>query len=92
MHVFVSNAWDTEGIAVIEPTSGKIVEMVKVPGDGRVTRSSALGDRRLDPDPTRAIESPVDWATVHFTSGEHFGMVADPTLINNLLYLLLQAP
>lgn len=92
MHVFASNAWGTEGIAMIDPTSGKIVEMVKVPGDGRVTRSSALGDRRLDPDPTQAIESPVDWATVHFTSGEHFGMVADPTLINNLLYLLLQAP
>jgi hypothetical protein len=92
MHLFASSTRDTEGVAIVDPTSGKIVKMVNVPGDGRVTRDSALGDRRLNPDPSQPIESPVDWATVHFVPGEHFGMVADLTLINNLLYLLLQAP
>lgn len=92
MHLFASSTRDTEGVAIVDPDSGEILEMVEVPGDGRVTRNSALGDRRLDPDPSQPIESPVDWATVHFMPGEHFGMVADPTLINNLLYLLLQAP
>ncbi|MEH6568677.1 MAG: hypothetical protein V7709_06360 [Halioglobus sp.] len=92
LHLFASNTIDTEGVAVVDTDSGEFVDVIKVPGDGRVTRKSALGNTAVNPNLSQPIEPMVDWASVHFVPGEHFGFVDHPVFTNNLMYLLLQAP
>lgn len=92
LHLFASNTLDTEGVAIVDTTSGKFVGVKKVPGDGRVTRKSALGNIAIKANPSQPIEPSVDWTSVHFVPGEHFGLVDNPVFTNNLMYLLLQAP
>jgi hypothetical protein len=92
LHLFASDTLATEDVAVIDPDTGAIVAIREAPGDGTVTRRSALRALRA-PEQTRGrVETPIDWSSVHFIRGDHLGMLGDTTYVNNLLYLLLQAP
>lgn len=92
LHLFASNTLETEGVATVDTESGEFIDLQLVPGDGRVSRKSALGDRSPVESSVRPIKSPIAWTSVHFVPGEHFGMVRDSVFVNNLMYLLLQAP
>lgn len=66
------------------------------PGDGTVLRSSALADERaarLGDNPLMPhTETPIGWSQVLFLFQDHLGLTRDPVFIDNLLYLLLEAP
>jgi len=62
------------------------------PGDGTVLRSSALLDERLALGWTPRLVSPIEWASVMFLFSDHLGMTRDPVFVDNVLYLLLEAP
>lgn len=61
-------------------------------GDGRVTRVSALHDRRRPGEPSRRLDSPIAWHDVNFGNGEHFGIVRDSAFLDGLFWLLLAQP
>ena len=62
-------------------------------GDGTVTRASALLDERVGSDSAaRRVASPIRWRGVHFIFSDHLGMTAEPSFVDNVLYLLLDAP
>jgi hypothetical protein len=64
------------------------------PGDGRVTRSSALMDER-DSVGTKwspRLISPIKWSSVNFLASDHLGLTSDPGFTDNVLFLLLEAP
>lgn len=62
-------------------------------GDGTVTRASALLDERVgSASPARRVVSPIRWRGVHFLFADHLGMTAEPAFVDNVLYLLLDAP
>ncbi|TFG77481.1 MAG: hypothetical protein E4H21_03260, partial [Thermodesulfobacteriales bacterium] len=62
------------------------------PGDGTVTRSSALMDERAGGIWTPHLKSPVNWSNVMFLFTDHLGLTKDPAFSDNVLYLLLEQP
>lgn len=62
------------------------------PGDGTVTRRSALGDERPPYEPRTGLVSPIPWEHVYFFFEDHLGLTQSPAFIDNLLYLLLEEP
>ncbi|MBM4076633.1 MAG: hypothetical protein FJ267_13470, partial [Planctomycetes bacterium] len=64
------------------------------PGDGKVSRSSALMDERYSKgvEWTGRLNSPIKWSSVNFLTADHMGLTSDPIFTDNLLYLLLESP
>ena len=64
------------------------------PGDGRVTRSSALLDERYSSGTkwTPRLNSPIKWSSVNFLFADHLGLTSDPGFVDNILFLLLESP
>lgn len=62
------------------------------PGDGSVTRASALMDERLDGVWSTTLRTPINWAGVQFIFADHLGLTKNAAFTDNLLYLLLEAP
>ena len=72
--------------------NGKIKVLDTAPGDGTVTRHSALMDERLDGDWTPRLRTPIEWTDVNFLARDHVGLTADPAFADNVLHLLLESP
>lgn len=91
MHLFAGDAVATASTARVDSPT-RITLTNPVPGDGTVTRISALADERL---PTRwmaRLTSPIDWSHVTFLFDDHIGLTKSQVFADNLLYLLLEAP
>ncbi len=62
------------------------------PGDGTVTRYSALMDERTGGTWTPYLQSPIKWSNVQFLFSDHLGLTKDPGFSDNVLYILLEQP
>ena len=62
------------------------------PGDGTVTRASALMDERVGRSYKPRLQTPIDWDHVQFIPADHIGLTSDPSFSNNVLYELLERP
>ena len=64
------------------------------PGDGRVSRPSALMDERFSTGVkwTPRLVSPIAWSNVNFLFADHLGLTSDPGFTDNILFLLLESP
>ena len=64
------------------------------PGDGRVSRPSALMDERYSAGVnwTPRLNSPIEWSNVNFLFADHLGLTSDPGFRDNILFLLLESP
>ena len=74
---------------------GSLTVVGTSPGDGVVTRASALLDRRISQpkeDRPLRLDSPVTWSSIRFMPGDHMGMTKHPLFVDNLLHLLLEDP
>jgi hypothetical protein len=60
------------------------------PGDGAVTRSSALLDHRTASTWTPRIQSPLRFRSVLFTEQDHLGLTRTDLFSDNLLFWLLE--
>lgn len=67
-------------------------KLLKAPGDGRVTRASALADERVALGRRGWLSSPVGWSQTFFLTDSHTSMFGNPSFQNNLLHLLLDQP
>ena len=92
LHLFAGDRHEMPYRVWIDRKTGKIVGTQKAWGDGLVTRRSALADEREFRDLRTRIDSPVQWSSATFVGGDHLSMLGDPVLVDNMLYLLLQAP
>jgi hypothetical protein len=63
---------------------------LKSPGDGSVTRASAVADERLLGDDPGFVSSPVPWNRQIFLTDMHMTFLGNPTFQNNLLHILLE--
>ncbi|MBT8486270.1 MAG: hypothetical protein KJO43_11865, partial [Phycisphaerae bacterium] len=77
-------------LAVKRTGKPRIVE--RAPGDGTVTRSSALMDERTPDGWGRELRTPIDWWQVMFLFSDHLTLTKDPAFVDNVLYQLLEAP
>lgn len=78
------------GLTVSE--SGELTVTNYTPGDGTVTRASALMDERVGGQWSLQLVSPVKWSNVMFLFSDHLGLTKDPAFSDNILFLLLEHP
>ncbi len=88
LYLFAADAIETNAWVDVSDTTSPSLRFAKRPGDGTVTRASALGD--LDPGPR--LDTPIAWDRVQFLHTDHLGMTRDPSFTDNLLFLLLIQP
>ena len=93
VHLIAGDAYPTSAQLWVYP-DGHVSVASQLPGDGRVTRASALMDERIG-DPAKwspRLVSPISWSSVNFLFTDHLGLTRDPAFTDNVLYLLLEAP
>lgn len=73
---------------------GALTMTAMQPGDGKVSRPSALMDERYSAGTkwTPRLVTPIKWTSVNFLFADHLGLTSDPGFTDNVLYLLLESP
>ena len=85
LHIFAGDANRTPTVIRIGADDEvKVVE--RGPGDGTVSRASALMDERLDGQWTPRLRTPIDWTSVRFLFTDHLGLTKDAAFTDNVLY------
>lgn len=74
----------------VDTSSGKFSVSQFSPGDGTVTRASALMDERVGGYWTPALVSPIKWSNVMFLFTDHLGLTKSPAFSDNVLFILLE--
>lgn len=82
----------TPAVLAVDPTNGRLRVRETAPGDGTVTRASALMDERLGGAFTPRLRTPVRWNTVQFMPGDHIELTASPSFVDWLLFHLIERP
>lgn len=90
--LIAGDAYETVSSMSANPETGALRVHEKAPGDGTVTRASALMDERVGGMWRPRLRTPIDWRTVHFLDSEHLAITKDPMFTDIVLYTLLEAP
>jgi hypothetical protein len=91
VHLFAGDSHGMTSVMEVNRKSGHMEKVSEEPGDGTVTRRSTLWQGY----PKGAAGSdrpPVVFSSVHFYSAKHLDLTADPRLLDDALYLLLETP
>lgn len=75
----------------VDKSTGKFEVSQYSPGDGTVTRASALMDERVGGYWTPVLVSPIKWSNVMFLFTDHLGLTKSPAFSDNVLFILLEA-
>jgi len=92
MVLFAGDAQETADVIAVDPDTGELSIQSFAPGDGTVTRASALMDERVGSDYRPRLQSPIHWDQVQFIPTDHMGLTSDPSFSDNVLYELLERP
>lgn len=92
LYLITGDAIATPRRAVVGAGTEGLSVVATGPGDGKVLRSSALMDERLDGILSPYLRSPVDWQTAMFLPQGHLGLTKDAVFTDNLLFWLLELP
>ena len=76
----------------VDRSTGKFEVSQYSPGDGTVTRASALMDERVGGYWTPVLVSPIKWSNVTFLFTDHLGLTKSPAFSDNVLFVLLEEP
>ncbi len=76
----------------VDRSTGKYEVSQYSPGDGTVTRASALMDERVGGYWTPVLVSPIKWSNVTFLFTDHLGLTKSPAFSDNVLFVLLEEP
>ena len=90
MHLFAGDAKRTLHQLCIDPASRKITNRIKTPGDGTVTRTSTLSERKATNH--GGVTRMIPWTNETFLSTNHLGLTRDRTFVDNVLDQLLARP
>jgi pimeloyl-ACP methyl ester carboxylesterase len=93
VHLIAGDAYPTSAQLWVR-SDGHVSVASRLPGDGKVTRASALMDERYAEGSkwSPRLVSPITWSSVNFLFTDHLGLTRDPAFTDNVLYLLLEAP
>ena len=92
LRLVLGDAEPTASVLAVEPDTGRIRIREVAPGDGTVTRASALMDERTGGEWRPRLQSPVRWTDVGFVSADHIALTRHPAFVDGLLYALLERP
>ena len=90
LYLVLGNAVKTRRRARLNPETGKltVTDDDYAPGDGKVTKSSALFDRRAGQTWTPYFSSPISWRGIIQLRAAHMGITTAPAFKDNILFLL----
>ncbi|MEP3477772.1 MAG: hypothetical protein ABJZ55_00850 [Fuerstiella sp.] len=90
MHLYAGDAMPTLHQLLVDSRDGSIIEEFETAGDGTVTRTSAIAERKIHglSRPNRMIP----WNDETFLSTDHLGLTRDRTFVDNVLNQLLAGP
>ena len=88
MHLYAGDAKKTLHQLVLNSRNGRVTKEIETAGDGTVTRSSAIAERKTQHRPSRIIP----WTDETFLSTDHLGLTRDRTFVDNVLNQLLASP
>jgi pimeloyl-ACP methyl ester carboxylesterase len=89
--LFAADSRPTPALVAVD-AANRIRIAHETPGDGTVTRHSALMDERVGRGFTPGLLSPIAWNRVQFLFTDHLGLTRDAAFADNVLYLLLEDP
>jgi pimeloyl-ACP methyl ester carboxylesterase len=89
MHLIAGDADETPGILSAR-ADGTLRLLKSLPGDGTVTRESALMDERVGGEWKPFLRSPIHWTSVRFLAEDHLGLTESPLFTDDILYVLLE--
>ncbi|MEM7008837.1 MAG: hypothetical protein AAF462_06845 [Thermodesulfobacteriota bacterium] len=92
LHLLAGDAIPTGSAVTIDDSESHFEVTDFSPGDGTVTRNSALMDERTGGVWQPYLQSPIKWTNVMFLFSDHLGLTKDPGFSDNVLYILLEQP
>jgi len=92
LKLVAGDAVATDAVVEVNAENGELNVIKQLPGDGSVTRGSALMDERVGGEWAPTLQSPIDWSAVTFLFTDHLGLTKDPVFTDNVLYYLLEQP
>jgi hypothetical protein len=92
LNLIAGDAVLTGSALKVDSTTGKFEVSSYAPGDGTVTRASALMDERVGGYWTPTLVSPIKWSSVTFLFTDHLGLTKSQAFSDNVLYVLLEEP
>ncbi|MFM9996986.1 MAG: esterase/lipase family protein [Phycisphaerales bacterium] len=92
LRLVLGDAEPTASVLAVNPDTGRLTIRETGPGDGTVTRASALMDERLGGDWQPRLRTPIRWSEVGFIPADHIALTRHPIFVDGLLYTLLERP
>jgi pimeloyl-ACP methyl ester carboxylesterase len=92
LYLVLGNAVKTTRRAKLDRKTGELTVIDYAPGDGKVTQSSALYDKRAGGVWTPWVRSPIHWRGIIQLRAAHMGITTAPAFKDNILFLLNAMP
>jgi pimeloyl-ACP methyl ester carboxylesterase len=92
LYLVMGNAVKTTNRATANSQTGELNVIEYAPGDGKVTKASALFDLRAGQEWTPYYHSPIAWRGIVQLRAAHMGITTDPAFKDNILFLLNAIP
>lgn len=92
LYLIAGDALPTPAVLSVDQKDGSVEVFEEAPGDGTVTRSSALMDERAGGDWSPRLVSPIKWKHALMIFSQHREMTSAPAFVDNLLFILLEKP
>jgi len=90
--LIAGDAERTPSRIAVNRRTGDVRISERAPGDGTVTRDSALLDERIGAAWRPRLQSPIGWSHVLFLHSDHLGLTRDPAFSDYVLFTLLESP
>ncbi|MEO0475734.1 MAG: hypothetical protein AAF085_07175, partial [Planctomycetota bacterium] len=79
--LYVGDVDETDDVVSVS-ADGSLKVTSRGPGDGTVTRVSAIMDERVGSGYQPRVQSPIEWDHVQFIPADHIGLTSDPSFSN----------
>lgn len=89
LYLYAGDAIQTAGTLSVDSETGDLTTFRTCPGDGTVTRYSALMDERQGMPFQPMLKSPIAWRHVTFLFESHIGLTQSESFSDNVLFQLL---
>ena len=91
-YLIAGDAVLTNQILEVNRSTGAVKILKMETGDGKITASSAVFDRRSGKNWHWQMDSPIRWNAVYFFQGAHMGIMNSTVFASNLSYILTGMP
>ena len=92
LFLVLGNAIKTSNTLAVNEQNGSLKVLEYAPGDGKVTKASALFDQRNENNWTPHFRSPIKWKNIILLRAAHMGITVDQAFKDNVLFLLTNRP